>query len=235
MSAVIVNTVAVIVGGCIGLLLKKGIPERFKDAVMKGIGLCTMYIGISGALKGQNTLVLILSMVIGVIIGVALRLDDRLNGLAGKIEAFFARKGGSESGEAGKKTSIAEGFVTASILFCIGAMTIVGSMEAGLTGDTKMLLTKSMLDFISSIVFASALGVGVVMSAAFVLVFQGGLVLLSQYVQPFLSDYVVAEMTCAGSILILAIGMNIIGITKLKVTNFLPAVFLPIILCMILK
>ncbi|QAT42549.1 DUF554 domain-containing protein [Aminipila luticellarii] len=224
MLVVLVNTLAVIIGSTIGLLLKKGIPESIRDIVMKGIALCTLYIGISGTLKGQNTLILILSMVIGSIIGQGVDLDKRLNSFAEKLEGRFKKPG--------DKVSVAEGFVTGSLLFCVGAMTIVGSLRAGLVGDYEMLMTKSVLDLISSCVFASALGIGVLFSAGFVLFFQGAIVLLAQYVSPFLGDYVIAEMTCAGSLLILALGLNILGVTRLKVMNFLPAIFLPILLCM---
>ncbi len=223
MLAVIINVVAVLIGSTIGLFLKKGIPERITDTLMKGIALCTMYIGWSGTLKGENTLVLIISMAIGVVIGEGLDLDARLNRFATNLENHFKKDG--------EKISLAEGFVTASLLFCVGAMTIVGSLQAGLSGDYEMLFTKSVLDFISSMVFASSLGIGVMLSAAFVLVFQGGIVLLAQFIAPFLTDAVIAEMVCSGSLLIFALGLNIIGITKLKVINFLPAIFLPIVLC----
>ncbi|MBR6541920.1 MAG: DUF554 domain-containing protein, partial [Anaerotignum sp.] len=165
----------------------------------------------------------ILSMAIGIVIGEGLDLDDRLNRFATSVENRF-KKGGNE-------ISLAEGFVTASLLFCVGAMTIVGSLQAGLSGDYEMLFTKSLLDFISSMVFASSLGIGVMLAAAFVFVFQGGIVLLAQFIAPFLTDAVIAEMVCSGSLIIFALGMNIVGITKLKVINFLPAIFLPIILC----
>jgi len=132
----------------------------------------------------------------------------------------------------GDKISIAEGFVTASLLFCVGAMTIVGSLNAGLSGDYEMLFTKSTLDLISACVFASALGIGVLFSAAFVFIFQGAIVLTAQFAAPYLSDYVIAEMTCAGSVLIVALGLNIIGLTNFKVMNYIPAIFLPIVLCM---
>lgn len=223
MLGVIVNTIAVIVGSSVGLLLKKGIPDAMKDVIMKGLGLCTIYIGITGALKGQNPLILILSIVIGAIIGQGIDLDAALNRFAGKLEKRFKKEG--------EETSIAEGFVTASLLFCVGAMTIVGSLQAGLSGDNEMLFTKSMLDLISSCIFASALGVGVLFAAGFVFAFQGIIVLLAQYVSPFLGNNVIAEMTCAGSLLIIALGLNIIGVTQFKVMNYLPAIFLPIVIC----
>lgn len=222
MLGVFVNVIAILIGGGIGLLLKKGIPDRIFEAMMKGLGLCTLYIGWSGALKGSNTLVLIISMATGIVIGEGFDLDAKLNAFAQKLEDKF-RKGDG-------KVSIAEGFIAASLLFCVGAMTVVGSMQAGLSGDYEMLFTKSVLDFISSIVFAASLGVGVLLSAVFVLIFQGSIVLFAQVVAPFLTDAVVAEMTCVGSVLIFALGLNLVGITKIKVLNFLPAMFLPIVL-----
>lgn len=222
MLGVIVNVLAILIGSGIGMLMKKGIPSRISEAMMKGLGLCTLYIGWSGSLKGENTLVLIISMAIGTVIGEGVDLDAKLNGFAEKLETRFRKENSS--------VSLAEGFIAASLLFCVGAMTVVGSMQAGLSGNYEMLFTKSVLDFISSMVFAASLGVGVMFSAVFVLVFQGGIVLLAQMAAPFLTETVVADMTCVGSVLIFALGLNIIGMTKLKVLNYLPAMFLPIFL-----
>ena len=227
MIGVLVNTLTVICGSTIGLLARKLIPTEWTDFVMKGLALCTIYIGIDGALAGQNTLVTIISMVIGAVIGVAADLDKHLNHFAEGLENRFKKPG--------ETTSIAEGFVTASLLFCVGALTIVGSLQAGLTGDNTMLFTKATLDFVSSLIFAATLGIGVLFAAAFVLVFQGAIVLLAQAVAPYLSDYTVGEMTCVGSILIIALGLNMLGITKLKIMNYLPAMFIPIILCIFMK
>lgn len=227
MIGVLVNTLAVLVGSAIGLLLKKGIPTKISETMMKGLGLCTLFIGWSGALKGENTLVLILSMALGVLIGEGVDLDRRLNGFAEGLEKRFHKEGG--------QISLAEGFITASLLFCVGAMSVVGSMQAGLSGDYEMLFTKSVLDFISAMVFASTLGVGVMMAGGAVLIFQGLIVLLAQLVAPFLTEMVVAEMTCVGSVLIFALGLNIVGIGKFKVLNYLPAVFFPILLTPLLN
>lgn len=225
MYSVFVNTFTVILGSVIGLLCKKGIPERLSNAVMTGIGLCTLVIGITGVFSGENTLVLILSIVLGVIVGELLNIDGHVNSLVEKVA-------GKTAG-AGKAAQISQGFITACLLFCIGAMTIVGSLNAGLKGDHEMILTKSLLDFISSIMLSATLGIGVLFSAAFVLVFQGAIVLLAQYLAPLLSDGVINELTCAGSLMILALGLNIIGITKIKVINFIPAlVFVPFV-CML--
>ena len=224
MIATIVNMVAVLIGGSVGLLLKKGLPEKLSDSIMKGLGLCTLYLGISGSLKGQNSLILIISMVVGIVIGEILDLDDKVNRLVKFVEKKFQKEGNT-------KVSIAEGFVSASLLFCVGAMAIVGSLQAGLAGDYEMLYNKSMLDGVAAIIFASSFGVGVLLSAFFVFAYQGTITLLAQWIAPFLTDVVIAEMTCVGSVIIIGIALNMIGLTKFKLMNYVPAVFIPIILC----
>lgn len=224
MFGVLVNTAAVLIGSLIGLLFKKGIPERFTDAIMVGLGLCTVYIGISGALEeNTNTLILIFSIVFGAIIGTLIDLDKQVNIFGKWISKQFKTSSGNS-------VSVAEGFVTGSLLFCIGAMAIVGSLNAGLAGDYEMLFTKSILDFISSAVLAVSFGVGVLFSAIFVLVYQGSIVLLAQFLKPILTASVIAEITCVGSLIIIALGLNIIGITKIKVANYLPAIIVAPIL-----
>ena len=224
MIGVMVNVLTVLIGSVAGLLLKRGIPEGVTESLMTGIGLCTIFIGVSGALQGENTLILILSMAIGTVIGTLLDIDSALNRLASYVEQRFRQENG--------KVTLAEGFVTASLLFCVGAMTIVGSLQAGLTGDMEMLYTKATLDLISSCVLAASLGVGVLLSDFFVLGFQGGIVLLARFVAPFLTEYAISEMTCAGSVLIIGLGLNLIGVTKIKVANYLPVIFIPPILCL---
>lgn len=226
MLGTLVNMGAVIIGALIGLLLKKGLSEKIADTVMKGLGLCTLYLGIAGALKGENTLLVILSMVIGTVIGEGLDLETRINQLGRWVEKKFQKREGT-------KISIAEGFVTASLLFCVGAMAIVGSLQSGLTGNHEMIFNKSLLDFIASIIFASSLGIGVIFSAAFVLVYQGSIVLLAQWIAPYLTESVINEMTCVGSIIIIGLAFNMLGITKLKVMNYVPAIFLPILLSIV--
>lgn len=221
MLGVIINTVTVLLGSAVGLLLKKGIPERFNQAVMTAIALCTLCIGVTGTLKGENTLVMILSMVCGTIVGTLLELDGFLGGIGQRIEARLKHRGGG--------AGITEGFVTASLLFCIGAMTLVGALEAGLNGDHRMLITKSMLDLVSSCMLSVSLGFGVMLSAGFVFVFQGALVLLAQLLAPVLTASAIAEITCVGSLMILAIGTNLLGVTKIKVADMLPALlFAPV-------
>ncbi len=225
MIGAIVNTLAAVVGGLLGSLLKKGIPERFADLVQKGLALCVLYIGIKGSLVGTNTLVTILSLVLGAILGELMNIDGAIERLGAWAQRKLS-KGGSRLGE---------GFVTASLLFCVGSMAVVGSLQSGLTGNHETIFTKSMLDFVSAIILASTLGLGVCLSGAFVLVYQGAIVLLARWAAPILSDYVVAEMSCAGSLLIVALGLNMLGITKLKVANLLPAMFLPIVFCLFMK
>ena len=218
-SGVLVNTITVIIGSSVGLLLKKGIPERLNKAVMTAIGLCTIAIGVTGVMKGQNQLVMILSMVFGTVIGTLIDIDKRLESLGDKI----AKKSKS------KENTFSQGFVTASLLFCVGAMTIVGSMNAGISGDNQMLYTKAVLDLISSSMLAASLGFGVMCASGFVLVFQGALVALAMCLGSFLSDFAVAELICAGSVMIVALGLNLIGVTKIKVANLLPGlIFVPL-------
>ena len=226
MVGVLVNTVSVIAGSLIGMLLKKGMSEKIAKALTTSIGLAVIYIGIDGMMSGQNTLVLVLSMVIGGVIGTVLDLDSRLESLGKKIESKF---------EGNKDTKIAEGYVSATLLFCVGAMTIVGALQSGLNGNHETQYTKAILDFISAIVLASSLGIGVMLASFSVFFMQGSIVLLAQLVAPYLNDYVIGEMTCAGSVLILALALNMLGITKIKLMNFLPAMFVPILLCMFIK
>lgn len=232
MLGTIVNAAAIVVGGAIGLLLKKGLPKKMADTLMVGLGLCTLYIGISGCLAGENTLVLIVSMVIGTIIGEAIDLDDKINRLGKFLEKKFSGKTEEMAEKVHqKKVSVAEGFVTSSLLFCVGAMAIVGSLQSGLTGNHETLYAKSMLDFVAAIIFASTLGAGVMLSASLLFLYQGSITLLAQFIEPFLTEPVIAEMNCVGNVIIIGLAMNMLGISKFKVMNFVPAIFLPILLC----
>jgi len=255
MFGVLVNSLAILVGGSIGLAVKKGIPERFSKVIMVGLGLCIIYIGISGSLQGENLLVFVLSMVLGVTIGTALRLDERLTALGKMIEKRISSKkvdasnavieqtsksDGESNDEADNenalnaKPSFTKGFVNASILFCVGAMAIIGSFESGLTGDHSILYTKSLLDFIAALILTVSLGFGVIFSAIAVLIYQGLLVLLAQLLRPLLYDPVIlAEIGRTGSVIIIALGLNMLGITKIKIADFLPAIILAPLLSMI--
>ena len=222
MLGVIVNVITVLIGSTIGLLFKKGIPEKVSTAAMIGLGACTLYIGISGSLCGENVLILIASVVLGTIVGTLLNIDGAINRLASKVESKFKKQDSN--------ISIAEGIITATLLFCVGSMTVTGSIQAGLTGDNSVLITKAMLDLVSSMMLASSLGIGVLLSSVAVFIIQGGLVLLAGLISPLMSSGAINEMTCAGSILIIMIGTNLMGITKIKVADFLPAIlFAPII------
>ena len=221
------NTAVVLVGSCIGLLFRKGLPERFGQVIMKGLGLCVMYIGVKGALKGENEIIAILSIAVGAVIGELLRLDERLEKLGGWIERKCKKREDD-------KTSVTEGFVSASLLFCVGAMTILGSLESGISGDHSTLFLKSILDFTCSIIYASTLGYGVIFSAATVLVIQGSITLLAGWIAPVLTETVILEMSCVGSILIIGLALNMLGITKLKTMNYVPAIFLPLLFCLFL-
>lgn len=227
-SGVIVNTLTVIVGSSVGMLLKKQIPEKLTDSVMTVLGLCTVAIGIMGIIKGENQLVMIISLVIGTVIGTVIDIDGFLTKIGDRLQKKSA-KGENE------KSTFSQGFVTASLLFCVGAMTIVGSMNAGISGNNQMLYTKSVLDLISSTMLGASLGIGVLCSSVFVFVFQGGLVLLSMFLGSFLNDFAVAELICAGSVMITALGLNLVGITKIKVANILPGLLLVPFVCKVFE
>lgn len=219
MTGVLFNVLTVIIGSTIGLLFKRSISKKYSDAVMTGIGLCVILIGIQGMLKGENVLVSIISMVTGALIGTAADIDGKLNG----VGDWLSKKIGSANSD---KSTVAQGFVTASLVFCMGAMTILGSLEAGLKGDNTTLFTKSILDLFSSMMLSASLGIGVIFAAIFVFVFQGGIVLLAGVLEPLLSASAVAEITCTGSIMIMALGLNLAGISKIKVANYFPALIL---------
>jgi uncharacterized membrane protein YqgA involved in biofilm formation len=230
-SGVLVNVLTVVAGSSVGLLLKKQIPEKLTNAVMTAIGLCTIAIGVTGVIKGENQLVMIISLVFGTIVGTLIDIDGKLSRLGDKFQNKRAKNGNVHSDNA----TFSQGFVTASLLFCVGAMTIVGSMNAGISGDNQMLYTKSVLDLISSSMLAASLGFGVLCASGFVLVFQGALVALAMALGSFLNDFAVNELVCAGSVMIMALGLNLIGVTKIKVANLLPGlVFVPFV-CKIME
>ena len=227
----IVNVITIVIGGTIGIFLKKGIPERFKNTIMQAVGLAVIIIGISGTLQGIFTVTeegkldrryiteMILFLVIGSLIGEAIKIEDGLDRMGMWFQNRFA----------GKESNFAKGFVTASLVYVVGAMAIIGSLEDGLYGKIDILLAKSMLDGISAIVFSATLGIGVMFSCLSVLVYQGGITALAGVLKPLLSDAVVSQISLVGSILILAIGLNLLEIKKFKVGNMLPAIFIPLV------
>lgn len=222
----IVNCAAVIAGGGFGLLLKRGLPEKLGTTIMNGLALCVIYIGVSGALKGENVLITILSITIGAFFGEWIDFDKKINQLGDWLQTKFKSNGNSPS--------ISQGFVGASLLFCVGAMAIVGSLQSGLTGNHETLFSKSLIDGIAAVVLASTLGAGVLLSGGLLLLYEGAITLLAGVIEPYLTITVINEMTCVGSLLIIGLAFNMLKITNLKVMNYIPAVFLPIVLCMIL-
>ena len=214
MKGTIVNAAAVVGGSLLGLLIKQGIPERYQKTVMQGLGLTTLIIGLQMSFKTQNILIVIFSLVLGALMGEAICIDRRLE----RFGDWITTKLGSRYGNVG------EGFITASLIYCVGAMAIVGSIQDGLTGDASTLYAKSMLDGVSSIVFASTMGVGVALSSISILIYQGAITLLASQVSSIFSEAVVREMTAVGGALILAIGLMILDIKKLNVANLLPAI-----------
>lgn len=214
-----VNAVAIIIGGFLGLLLKRGIPEKVKENVMSGLSLCVMLIGISGSLKVNNFILVIISFAIGAIFGELIDLDKRFQALGNNIEGKFKGKG----------DKVSEAFVTSSLLFCVGAMAIVGSLESGLTNNHQTIFAKSILDGITSVIFASSLGVGVLISAVPVFLYQGIITLCATSLKTVLVSNVIADMTSIGSLIIIGLSLNMLKVTKIKVANLLPAVFIPII------
>ncbi len=216
MLGVGINAIAVIIGSLLGFLLHRGISKKINDAIMIGIGLCVAYIGIDGLTGGVNPLVAVLSMVPAAIIGTSLDIDGKLLRFGERVTSKFSHGEGSKA---------AEGFVTASLLFCIGAMAVVGSISSGLTGDHSILITKSVIDFISAIMLSAAFGLGVMLAAIPVTVYQGIIALFANFLSPVLTDSIVGAITGVGSILILALGLNILNIAKIKIANLLPAIF----------
>lgn len=193
---------------------------------MNGLALCVMCIGISGALKGENTLQMIICIAIGGLVGEIIDIDKRLDNLGEYIEEKINSKKKNKSKD---KISISEGFVTSSLLFCVGAMAVVGSLESGLQGNHETLFAKSILDGVSSIIFTSSLGIGVMLSSVAVLIYQGTITLLAGVLSTVLTDTVINNMSAVGSVLIMGLGLNMIAGVKIKVANLLPAIFIPII------
>ena len=227
-TGVLVNTGTVLAGSLLGLLFKKGIPEKVSRAVMIALGLFTLYIGIDGALGTQSPLIVVASLVLGAIVGTLLNIDGAINRLGLWAESKFKRGDG-------ETVSIAEGFMTASLLFCVGAMTVNGAIEAGVQGKNTLFFTKALMDLVSSAMLASGLGFGVMLSAVFVLVFQGLLVLLAGWIAPVLTPAAIAEMTAAGSLIMVALGLNLLGVTKIKVADYLPAIVFAPVICWIVS
>lgn len=230
----IVNTGTVLLGGTVGLLIKKGLKESLQDSLMKALGIATLFIGITGTLTNMftvegakisagGTMLMIISLVIGTALGELIGIEKGLDSFGEKIKSLkiFTRYRDD--------SKFVEGFVTTSLVTCVGAMTIVGALQDGLNGDASMLYTKSLLDLISSMIFASTLGAGAVCAAGVILVYQGGLTLLAAVIAPLMSEALISNLTFIGSVLIFGIGINLIFGKKIRVGNMLPALLVPIV------
>ena len=222
MIAAVVNAVVVILGGLLGLFLGGRLKEKHTKTIVAALGICTMVIGITGAIKTTNILIVIICLVIGTILGELLHIEYLLDKLGDWLKAKVAKNGGGR---------FTEGFVTASLLFCVGSMAIMGSFDAGLRQDYNTIFAKSALDCVMAVTFAATMGVGVLFSGGTVLIYQGALTLLAGVVAPYLSEPVIVEMSAVGGVMLIATGMNIIGLTKerIKVGNMLPAIALPVV------
>ena len=220
MIAVIVNTVAIIFGGILGLLFGNKIKPDYSKTIMCGLGICTTVIGITGAITTENILLVILCLVAGTIVGELLQIEKQLDRAGEWLKRKVAKNGGGR---------FTEGFVTASLLFCVGSMAIMGSLDAGIRGDYSTIFTKSIIDGVISVTFAATMGVGVLFSALSIFIYQGALTLLAGLIEPFLSVQAVVEMSAVGGILLIGTGINILGLTKerIRVGNMLPALLLP--------
>lgn len=220
-----VNGGAIIIGGGVGLLLRGGMPERFKQILVQAVALAVVIVGLKGALGTDAIMVVVISMAVGGLLGEIIGIEATLERLGSLVEKRFAK------GQGG----FAKGFVTASLVFCVGSMAILGALESGLTGNHQTLFAKSILDGIISIVFASTFGVGVLFSAASVIAYQGMITLAAGALKPFLLPDVVQQMTGVGGLLIMALGLNMLEIPRIKVGNMLPAIFLPLFYALILR
>jgi len=221
----IVNAIAIIAGGLIGLLLRGGIPERYRETLMQAVGLCVLLIGISSSLKTDSVMTVILSLVIGSLIGEFIRIEARLDSLGKYIESKFS----------GTDSNFSKGFVQASLIFCVGSMAIVGSIESGLTGNHQTLFAKSVLDGVTTIILTSILGAGVIMSSASVFIYQGFITLLAALIKPYMTPVVIAQMSSVGGLLIIAIGLNMLEVGRIRAGNMLPAIFIPFIYALLLN
>lgn len=233
MTGTIINVAAVILGSLVGLLVGNRIPEKTRQTLISVMGLYTLAYGVFIFTKTQNMLIPLLSLVMGTIIGELLKIEEGLNSLGERIQRKLAIWNPNLTGESQKFVT---GFVSASLLFCIGPMAILGSIQDGISGDFQMLAIKSLLDGIGSIAFASTLGVGVMFSAVVILVYQGAISLLSGWIGQGFGDAAVAEMTATGGVILVGIGIsNLLQIKKIRTGSFLPAIFLAVLIFLLLN
>ncbi|WP_291636848.1 DUF554 domain-containing protein [Clostridium sp.] len=224
MFGTIVNSLSILVGGIIGSLLKNKISNTYNETIMKALGLCVIIIGLKGALQVNNILILIISLTLGSLIGEMIKIEKGIENVGAWLESKVSSRNG-----------VANGFVTASLVFCVGAMSIMGSLESGLSKNYSILYAKSLLDGIFAIIFSSSMGIGVCFSAISVFVYQGIITLTASLMKQFLIASVVNDMSAVGGLLIVAIGANMLDIKRIKVGNMLPAIFLPLLYYMFRK
>ena len=220
MIGTLINCAAIVLGTCLGLLLRRGMKPAVSHTVMQGVGLSVILIGLMGAIETDNTLLVILSMVLGGVAGALIDIDGKMNRLGQWAQRKLTR------GE-GEGNTFAKGFVTASLVYCVGAMAVVGALDSGIRGDHSTLIAKAALDGVTAVIFASSLGIGVMLSAVPVFVYQGAIALLGNAVAPLLSDAVITEMSAVGGLLIMGIGVNMLLEKDIKVANLLPAIVVP--------
>lgn len=233
MTGTIINVAAVILGSLVGLLVGNRIPEKTRQTLISVMGLYTLAYGVFIFTKTQNMLIPLLSLVMGTIIGELLKIEEGLNSVGERIQRKLAIWNPNLTGEPQRFVT---GFVSASLLFCIGPMAILGSIQDGISGDFQMLAIKSLLDGIGSIAFASTLGVGIMFSAVVILVYQGATSLLSGWIGQGFGDAAVAEMTATGGVILVGIGIsNLLQIKKIRTGSFLPAIFLAVLIVLLLN
>ena len=224
---VIINVIAIVIGTMIGLFLKRGMSEKMSSHIMQGLALITFIIGLKGALVDQDMILLIVSISLGGYLGEMMQLEENIRKFAEWVQDKLSKEG--------SKNQLAEGFVSAVLIFCVGAMAVMGSLEAGLRDNHQILITKAIIDGIASIILTTTKGAGVMLSALAILLYEGGIMVLAQFVAPYLSESIVYAMSAVGSLLLVALGLNLLELTKIKVMNFLPAMFLPIVLIPLLS
>lgn len=219
MLGTIVNALSILVGGGVGTVFGKSFSERYSDIVLKAIALSVILVGLLNAMETKNVLLVIVSMAVGSLLGEFFRIEERLNQLGNHLQKKLS-KGDS---------NIAEGFVMATLIYCIGSMAILGSIESGVNNDHTTLFAKSILDGVSAVVFASSLGFGVALSSVSVFLYQGFITILSSQASAILTDVMIGELTAVGGLLIMTIGLNVLKVTDIKVGNMLPSVFVPVV------
>ena len=242
-----INALSVVVGALLGVLLTKLLSKsprlvELPQVALKAISLCVIFLGIQGAFDSRKPLVLILSLVTGSIIGTILNIDEALQKLGAFVEKKFVRnqlppQGMFELDEEHAQKNVARAFVSTTLACCVGALTIKAAMESGVSGgeNQTFMYAKIVLDFVTAVVFASSFGFGAALAAIPIFVYQGALELLFYLAGPIMSDYMIAEMSAAGSIIIIALGLNMLGASKVKIANLIPAMFMPILFCLIIK